>query len=162
MKVDPARSPGYKIGYDNAGDLIPSPQRRQWLTYPTHLPVLEYLYLPNVEKVSLGLPDRVPQTHQPAGPGDTTPPYPKSVLWSVLLLYVHATCTCASSCICLPPESWSTNLVISWLINQLAQGKDSTVKSIRVRTNTLTQLDTDDLSDIRRFATIILLTTSYY
>ena len=60
----------------------------------------------------------------------------------------------------LSPESWSANLVSSWLINQLAQGKDSTVKSIRVRTNTLTQLDTDDLSDIRRSATIILLTPS--
>ena len=59
---------------------------------------------------------------------DTTPPYPKSVLWSVLLLHVHDTCTCASSCIHLSPESWSVNLVSSWLINQLAQGKDSTVK----------------------------------
>ena len=61
-------------------------------------------------------------------PRDTTPPYPKSVLWSVLLLHVHATCTCASSCICLSPESWSANLVTSWLINQLVQGKDRTVK----------------------------------
>ena len=34
------------------------------------------------------------------------------------------------------------------------------MKSIRVRTNTLTQLDTDDLSDIRRTAAIILLTPS--
>ena len=68
MKVDSLRSPGYRIGYDNAGDPIPSPQRRQCLIYPTYLPVLGYLYLPNVEKVSLGLPDRVPQTHQPAGP----------------------------------------------------------------------------------------------
>lgn len=38
------------------------------------------------------------------------------------------TYTCASSCMHLSPESWSTNLVSSWLINQLAQGKDSTVK----------------------------------
>ena len=60
----------------------------------------------------------------------------------------------------LSPESWSANLVSSWLINQLDQGKDSTVKYITIRTNTLTQLDTDDLSDIRRSATIILLTPS--
>ena len=60
----------------------------------------------------------------------------------------------------LSPESWSANLVSSWLINQLVQGRNDTVKSIRVRTNTLTQLDTDDLSDIRRSATIILLTPS--
>ena len=26
MKVDPAKSPGYKIGYDNAGELISPPQ----------------------------------------------------------------------------------------------------------------------------------------
>ena len=38
------------------------------------------------------------------------------------------TCTCASSCMHLSPESWSANLVNSWLINQLTQGKDSTVK----------------------------------
>ena len=25
MKVDPAKSPGYKIGYDNAGELISPP-----------------------------------------------------------------------------------------------------------------------------------------
>ena len=128
MKVDPTRSPGYKIGHDNAGEFIPSPQKRQCLTYPTYLPVLGYLYLPNVEKVSLRLPDRVPPDPSTSWSRDTTPPYPKSVLWSVLLLHVHATCTCASSCICLPPESWSVNLVSSWLINQLAQGKDSTVK----------------------------------
>ena len=89
MKVDPARSPGYKIGHDNAGDPIPPPQKRQCLTYTTCLPVLGYLYLPNVEKVSLGLPDRVPQTHQPTGPGTQHLPIPR-----VTVVSPPPTCIC--------------------------------------------------------------------